>query len=247
MAQSTPPCTPYRQFLLPETVEVAFAAIRASLERSFVARRLRPLTAPVIVRAGADDSLSFACAGREGRFTLPSDLTDWKMGRMRSYGIGSGYGLYTYIRTVDPTLTPSPVAGPVGDRLECIRNIEPSEAATATMIASLRWLYGTVVEASKEVARMFPHIPVKLPAEVTVAGESGDIPHECRMNQAVGALSDEGRSASLWLWSDTAGMPVKTASLSLIHEKYITGWCSPSLVAMILLRQASVEEIFPIE
>ena len=247
MAKTTHHGTPYRPLLLPETVEVAFAAIRASLERSFVARRLRRLIAPVIVKAGSSDSFCFPCQGREGSYTLPSDLTDWKLGKMTAYGIGSGYGIYTYIRTINPTLAPSLTGGPVGDRLECMRNIEPDEAATATMIASMRWLYGAITEASKEVVRLFPHIPVKLPAEMLIAGESNDILHECRVSQAVAALSEDGRSASLWLWSDAAGMPVKTASLTLIHDKYIAGWCSPGLVAMILLRLASMEEIFPIE
>lgn len=228
--------TQYRPYLLPETVEVAFAAIKASLEKSFMARRLRPLTAPVIVRATDSDTISFTCAGREGRFTIPGDLTGWKIEKMRAYGIGSGYGLYTYIRTVDPSLKPSPVGGPVSDRLECIRNIEPGEPATATIISSLRWLYGAVTAACKEINRMFPHIPTRLPAEAAIAGDNGDTAHECRKNGAVGALSDDGRAASLWLWSSPAGMPVKIASLNLLRGKYIAGWCSPSLIAMILLQ-----------
>lgn len=241
--------TSYRPLLLPETVEIAFAAIRSSLEKSFMARRLRPLTPPVLLPASPDQSAStaFTCRGREGRYTLPSDLTEWKIEKMRRYGIGSGYGLYTYILTVDPDAPSSPVAGPAGDRLECIRDIAPDSPAPSTIIESLRWLYEAIRKAEAATCAMFPHIRPSLPRQLSIASSGDDILHACRTAGAVAALSAGGNNAEILLWSHAAGMPVKVAQVGLLLHKFISGWCSPSLVAMIILHQASIEEIFPID
>lgn len=202
------------------------------------------------MKASADanaDEVRFRCSGIDGECALPTDLTDWKIAKMRSYGLASGYGMFTYLRVVHPHTSPSHTFGPLGDRMECIRCIEPDPADADTLLKSVEWLYGTFIKAEEEITRQFPHIHPQLPREAVIhEADDTEAAHLAREHKAVAIVDRDNLSATIHLWSHTAGASVKVCEMNILEGEYVAGWCSPSLLAMVLLHQESVSEIFPL-
>jgi len=238
----------YRPLLLPETRELAFATLRKAFERRLEASHLRHVAPPVAVRAsGEPGEVAFACCGVDGMLALPSDLEQWKRSRMEAYGIGAGYGLYTYTILIDTTACPDNVEGPVSDRWHCIRSIEPEQENSATLTESMRRIYDAVLDAQKEIFKQFPHIPATLPAEFHSVSASGidSLAHEVRAYGAVSVLDPFGLAADMYLWSEILGREIHFAEIA-VGKNALSGWISPSRVALRVLHLCAVDELFPI-
>ena len=234
----------YRPLLLPETMELAFNTVHAAGQRRLEASHLRHVAPPVIVKAtGAPGEVSFGCNGVGFRLALPEDLSHWKAEKMKAYGIGAGYGLYTYTIRIDTDLAPDNINGPVCDRWDCIRSIEPEDSTPTSLAAAAERIYAIVLEIEKAVCGQFPHIKPSLPSAINIVHGEAAL-HTVRDNKAVAIIPDSGTSADIYLWNDVTGQELHIAELSISADA-LSGWISPAMIAMKVLHLCSVTEIFP--
>lgn len=239
----------YKPLLLPETLELAFATVRHTGEQRLAASHLRHVAPPVLVRAtGAPGEVSFECRGIDHRLALPDNLEAWKRQRMEAYGIGAGYGLYTYTVIVDTDCEPANAQGPVCDRWDCIRSMEPEQACPETLAGAVRRVYALTVDILKAINKQFPHIHSSLPDKIHFAdtpADSDSLLRLLREHQAVAAVDNDRLHADMYLWNDVSGCELHFATIDIV-DTALSGWISPSMIALKVLRLCSLSEIFPI-
>ncbi len=162
---------------------------------------------------------------------------------MKAYGIGAGYGLYTYTIRIDTDLAPDNINGPVCDRWDCIRSIEPEDSTPTSLAAAAERIYAIVLEIEKAVCGQFPHIKPSLPSAINIVHGEAAL-HTVRDNKAVAIIPGSGTSADIYLWNDVTGQELHIAALSISADA-LSGWISPAMIAMKVLHLCSVTEIFP--
>ena len=239
----------YKPLLLPETVELAFSTVRRTGERWLEAVHMRHVAPPVLVKStGRSGEIRVNCRGIADELALPVDLEDWKRRRMKAYGIGAGYGLYTYTVVIDPDSAPDNVAGPVSDRWHYIRSLEPEQMTVQTLCDVAEGMYSLLKTVEGEVHSQFPHIPAMLPAHMAVMRilpENSDLKHVVREHKAFSMINEEKMSADVYVWNDIVGTEIRIASMCLA-DGAVSGWICPSLIAMQLLRLSALQDLFPL-
>lgn len=235
---------PRKARLLRETVEIAVTEIKRFLEPRLMEQlQLRRVSAPLFLPAGSPQ----LHPGRPGaRITLEGgaeveivgSLDFWLRSQLREYDIAPGFGVYTVMNALRPTLPWNRTSSPHIAAWSWQQVVDPADDGRRTLARQTKKLYRLLLDTEGMILALFPHLHPTLAREMeqtddaTLSARFPDCSHERRMYLAlrpaqgnedscraiyVNRTPECGELAAgeIWAWNRTASAAVMLADLAL--------------------------------
>lgn len=196
----------FKPRLLRETAEIALSEIKRFIEPRLIDEfSLRRVSAPLFLPAGSplldprNPGVRITLPGINGEVEIVGSLDVWLRGQLARYDIAPGFGVYTVMNAIRPSLPSNVVSSPHITAWAWQQAVKPSDATRRELVSAGERIYALLVDAEKMILDKFPHLSATLQKNLEAVDEADlerKLPEYTRERQIYEYLHPDGSDRS---------------------------------------------------
>ena len=169
----------FKPRLLRETAEIALSEIKRFIEPKLIDEfSLRRVSAPLFLPVGSplldsrNPGVRITLPSMSGEVEIVGSLDVWLRGQLSRYDIAPGFGVYTVMNAIRPSMPCNAVSSPHITAWAWQQVAKPDNADRQGLVSAAERIYSLLVDAEKMILDKFPHLSATLQKTLDTVDEA---------------------------------------------------------------------------
>ena len=169
----------FKPRLLRETAEIALSEIKRFIEPKLIDEfSLRRVSAPLFLPVGSplldsrNPGVRITLPSISGEVEIVGSLDVWLRGQLSRYDIAPGFGVYTVMNAIRPSMPCNAVSSPHITAWAWQQVAKPDNADRQGLVSAAERIYSLLVDAEKMILDKFPHLSATLQKTLDTVDEA---------------------------------------------------------------------------